>query len=277
MDKTKIEWADATWNPVTGCLHSCEYCYARGIANRFSKFEPRCGGEVIPDGTGTLVGSIWNTTHGETLHVFDGQPMRRERCGDFVKASYPYGFEPTLHRYRLDIPARWKHPRNIFVCSMADLFGAWVPDEWIVDVFAACAAAPQHNYMFLTKNTARYEELEGMEALPINNHLWYGSTVTTADDTFYGGKPYNTFASIEPIMERFHPYTKWVEAVNWIIIGAETGKRKSKIVPKRSWIEELCEAADAAGTPVFMKNSLIPIMGTDNMRREFPEGLVRTQ
>ena len=34
-DKTKIDWADATWNPVTGCLHGCEYCYARGIARRF--------------------------------------------------------------------------------------------------------------------------------------------------------------------------------------------------------------------------------------------------
>lgn len=33
--KTKIDWCDSTWNPVTGCLHGCEYCYARGIANRF--------------------------------------------------------------------------------------------------------------------------------------------------------------------------------------------------------------------------------------------------
>lgn len=27
--KTKIDWCDASWNPVTGCLHGCEYCYAR--------------------------------------------------------------------------------------------------------------------------------------------------------------------------------------------------------------------------------------------------------
>lgn len=33
--KTKIDWADSTWNPVTGCRHSCEYCYARKIAERF--------------------------------------------------------------------------------------------------------------------------------------------------------------------------------------------------------------------------------------------------
>lgn len=35
MNKTKIDWADMTWNPVTGCLHGCEYCYARKIAERF--------------------------------------------------------------------------------------------------------------------------------------------------------------------------------------------------------------------------------------------------
>ena len=26
MKKTKIDWADSTWNPITGCLHDCEYC-----------------------------------------------------------------------------------------------------------------------------------------------------------------------------------------------------------------------------------------------------------
>lgn len=31
MEKTKIDWAESSWNPVTGCLHGCEYCYARGI------------------------------------------------------------------------------------------------------------------------------------------------------------------------------------------------------------------------------------------------------
>ena len=33
--KTKIDWCDSTWNPVTGCLHECEYCYALRIAEQF--------------------------------------------------------------------------------------------------------------------------------------------------------------------------------------------------------------------------------------------------
>jgi hypothetical protein len=37
-----IEWAAWSWNPVTGCLHNCDYCYARDIANRLypQQFEP---------------------------------------------------------------------------------------------------------------------------------------------------------------------------------------------------------------------------------------------
>lgn len=38
-DKTKIEWTDATWNPVTGCTKvspGCDHCYAETIANRFT-------------------------------------------------------------------------------------------------------------------------------------------------------------------------------------------------------------------------------------------------
>ena len=28
MDNTRIDWADMTWNPVTGCRNGCRYCYA---------------------------------------------------------------------------------------------------------------------------------------------------------------------------------------------------------------------------------------------------------
>lgn len=35
MNKTKIEWTDYTWNPITGCKNNCSYCYARKISMRF--------------------------------------------------------------------------------------------------------------------------------------------------------------------------------------------------------------------------------------------------
>lgn len=40
MNRTRIEWTDYTWNPITGCLHGCPYCYARKISERFPKAFP---------------------------------------------------------------------------------------------------------------------------------------------------------------------------------------------------------------------------------------------
>lgn len=33
IHKTDIEWCSHTWNPVTGCKHGCEYCYARWLGS----------------------------------------------------------------------------------------------------------------------------------------------------------------------------------------------------------------------------------------------------
>lgn len=41
MNRTKIEWTDYSWNPVTGCKHGCWYCYAHKLFTRFGRsFEP---------------------------------------------------------------------------------------------------------------------------------------------------------------------------------------------------------------------------------------------
>ena len=43
MNRTKntIGWCDFSWNPITGCLNNCWYCYAKKIYRRFNRsFEP---------------------------------------------------------------------------------------------------------------------------------------------------------------------------------------------------------------------------------------------
>lgn len=257
-DKTKIEWADATWNPVTGCRHGCEYCYARRIARRY--------------GGATAYRSLpehfqWETEETGENHVIDEQLFHKDR---WHNAPYPFYFDPTFHRYRLDIPERWMKPRTIFVCSMADLFGEWVPFKWITEVFDACRKAPQHRYLFLTKNSHRYEDLDYMALLPHESNMWYGVTVTgeTSTITHYIQEG-NTFLSIEPMlgpvritgMERFR---------KWVILGAETGNRRGRVVPEKEWISDVAQDCDRLGIPVLMKDSLIPIVGEENMRREFP-------
>ena len=248
MNKTKIDWADMTWNPVTGCWHNCEYCYAGKIARRFAirtSYNMDIGGcEFDCSGKGCETGC---------MHILDGK-----------RTAYPYGFDPTFHRYRLDEPAKIKKPQNIFVCSMADLFGDWVPDEWIEKVFEACEKAPQHRYLFLTKNGKRYRDF----SIRQTENMWFGQTLTGIDGESLSYSGHNTFLSIEPILSEFKAVDMW-KKFQWVIIGAESGDRKGKVIPKREWIENIVNYCKERNVPVFMKDSLKKIWG-EPLVQEYP-------
>src|SRR3990167_4726541 len=84
-------------------------------------------------------------------------------------------FKPTFHPERLDAPMREKKPQRVFVCSMADLLGEWVPDEWIRRVLVAASEADWHTYFFLTKNPARYRLDNGWtNPLLLGENTWIG-------------------------------------------------------------------------------------------------------
>lgn len=263
MNGTKIEWCDMTWNPATGCRHDCGYCYARRMTARFSgRWDEERLRTVGGDGG---------------IHVLD-KPLFRHTTGKnrdvgvrSVVAPFPFGFDPTFHLYRLDQPAKRAKASTIFVCSMADLFGAWVPDEWIADVFDACRKAPQHRYLFLTKNPARYMELASTGLLPEDDDFWYGSTATTPDMEFWWSEHHNTFVSIEPMLEKFPSSGDCpAKKVGWVILGTMTGPGSKDHQPRREWVESLVADAKSADVPVFMKDSLISIVGKENMLRELP-------
>jgi protein gp37 len=145
---------------------------------------------------------------------------------------------------------------------MTDLFGAWVPDEWIKEVFKACEKAPQHRYLFLTKNPKRYIELAVEGVLVFGAEKWYGTTITDESDAgrvrimekaICESPLSNAFLSIEPLLGKIDIDSAALESINWLIIGAETGNRKGKIIPRREWVELICAAADKHRIPVFMK------------------------
>lgn len=201
MNKTKIEWCDYTWNPVTGCLHGCPYCYARKISERFK----------------------WNG-----------------------------GFHPVFHPDRLNDPAKVKKPQTIFVSSMGDLFGDWVPDEWIYDVVKACNLAPWHTYIFLTKNPARYNRLPA--AIFLGNK-WFGTSVTKQEDYHrimsIRSLPdwIKTFVSFEPLLEELDLD---LYNVNQVIIGAQTNPT---IEVTEAMVRPIGAAAGQS-IPVFCKDSM---------------------
>ena len=267
MNRSKIEWCDHTWNPITGCLHNCEYCYARIMTKRFSgdvRLNKMARGDYR---------TVKAADESCELYILD-KPMLNETGSSLV---YPFGFEPTLHRYRLGTLDNLKNGNNIFVGAMSDVFGKWVPDEWIAEVIQECINRPQHNYLFLTKNPNRYITY----GVPTQNtNMWYGTTITGPADMdrmgalIIDGK---TFVSIEPLLNRLtrEDIKLICKLSEWVIIGAETGKNSKKIIPEFEWINDIVLEADNVGVPVFMKDSLIPIVGESNMRRDFPEELKR--
>jgi protein gp37 len=218
------------------------------------RFEGRY--EEIFDGNGT--GSPYKT------HEMDTPTVKITKRNKFVKAAYPYGFDPTFYKYRLDEPQHTKKPQNVFVCSMADLFGDWVPDEWIREVFRACEMASRHRYFFLTKNPARYIELGSI----LSKRFWYGTTITKPNEEFWYSYNHNCFLSIEPIQESFE-INNSISNVDWVIVGAETGNRKGKVIPKREWIETIVEKCRKNFIPIFLKDSLAEIWG-EPLIQEYP-------
>lgn len=279
MENTKIDWCDSTWNPVTGCLHGCEYCYARRMIQRFA---PSRDEKLLAelDAITEYSNDVCNRMMflKAPIQVQNPENEKKRMC------PYPFGFTPTFHAYRLGEYARKTKSRNIFVCSMADLFGEWVPEPWIKMVFEDCKAAPQHNYLFLTKNPKRYVWLQYNGKLIKKDNMWYGASVTDRKswkkvvDAFGDIKcSYKLFLSIEPILENVALADKWNECaainyMNWVIVGAETGRRKNKVIPRREWIEQIVEDCRRYNTPLFMKSSLADIWG-EPLIQEFPEEL----
>jgi len=125
-DHTKIEWTDATWNPITGCSvvsPGCTNCYAMKLAGTRLQHHPSRAGLT----TMSKAGPVWNG-------------------------------EVRFNEEWLTQPLAWKRPRRIFVCAHGDLFHESVPDEWIDRVFAVMALAPQHTFQVLTKRSARMRQ-----------------------------------------------------------------------------------------------------------------------
>jgi len=141
---TKIEWASlglpkgVTWNPIrahntkTGkrgwhcekVSPACEHCYAEALNAKAGD----TGGTGLPYKPG-------HRQNGDTDIYLD---------------------EKTLLQ-----PLSWRAPRGVFVASMTDIFGDWVPDEWLDRIFAVAILTPQHRYAFLTKRCARQRAYMG--------------------------------------------------------------------------------------------------------------------
>ena len=191
--------------------------------------------------------------------------------------AWPQGFEPTVHFMRFADPLKMKKSQTIFVCSMADLFGEWVNDDWIGGIFASCAAAPQHTYIFLTKNPARIEQLavkSGFEEFMNSKNAWFGTSITGKEDSvdrlghLIASDLPNQFISFEPLLDypfNDNLYQGDLSGIRQVIIGAQTNPDQYVGL---EWVLKICKSADRAGAKVFMKDSLAGRWPDRELRRE---------
>lgn len=158
---------------------------------------------------------------------------------------------------------RNKKPKAVFMNSMSDV-GNWTQKQvWVV--FDAIRENPQHSYIFLTKGFCDEASLlklrDYYKSSMKRENIFIGKTV---DRSSQFSICHFDFLSIEPILEPINceliGLNAWLKCV---IIGAETGNRKGKIIPKKEWIDDIVKACDVHEIAVFMKESLREIMGDD--------------
>jgi protein gp37 len=240
MAKSKIEWTDVVWNPVTGCTkvsQGCKHCYAETMAKRL-------------------------------------KAMGRPEYQDVIGEDGRWNGTITLVKERLEDPLKWKKPRRVFVNSMSDLFHLEVPNNYIADVIGTMQRTPQHTYIILTKRPKRMMEyfiwLYDDEATALLPNVWLGVSVedqatanlripnllqTPAAVRFVSYEPALGPVDLKKVVNATRdsmPHTSRLSiGLDWIIMGGESGPGARPMHP--DWARNVRDQCQAAGVPFFFK------------------------
>lgn len=240
---TKIEWADETWNPVTGCSKyspGCTNCWAEAAANspRLLQFPQY---QKIKNWDGTI---------------------------EFVESA-------------LNKPAHWKRPRKIFVCSMSDLFHPNVKPAWHRAIFDVMLANPRHTYLLLTKRPSFIYSVLDRLSITSQSSIWLGCTAEDQANTNarryamqqLSEEGWTTWVSYEPALEKVD-FAGW-EFLDWLVIGGESGFGARPFVS--SWAKNVIQWCRQHDVAPFMNqmgsNSNLKVKGEGGDPLEWPEEL----
>lgn len=236
MNKTKIEWAEYTWNPIKGlCPVGCWYCYARNIYTRF-KLDPK------PTCSINELGAF-----GDRWHRGDGHE-KRDGCGP-------------------------RKTSRIFVCSTFELFHPEAA-RFRDDIFRVITGAPEHVFVILTKRPEYVDRPMPPNVwlgVSVTRHddFWRIDELTRA-------KADLRFVSLEPFLgdaDDAQDFTNCIQRdgkrrIDWIIIGRLTGHGHNYDPDLPSLKRIVCQAKKL-GIPVFLKNNLRDIWPSE-LIQEYP-------
>lgn len=182
-----------------------------------------------------------------------------------------FGWAPEVRFSEAAIDQMVEVPEGyrVFVGSTMELFGPWVPEEWMHKILGIVRARPKVTYIFLTK---RPENLARWNPWPRN--AWVGTTVTGCGDWATRTPKLAEvdapvrFVSLEPLLSHVCLTAKQLRdrKVGWLILGAQTPPSEAT-QPHPTWIRHIAKVADQAGIPVFLKDNL----NWHQQRREWPK------
>lgn len=227
---TKIEWAEETWNPVTGCTklsEGCAHCYAERMAKRLA------GRNGYPADSPFRV-----TLHLDRLQV----PMhwRKPRMvfvdsmGDLFHEHVPDWFIEKV----FETMAIASHHTFLVLTKRADrllanrtaLFSTVLPNVWLgVTAENQQQAMRRIPHLLETPAAVRFVSVEPMLG-PINAALWL---------PFF------------PFLSRLDRESIGTPALDWVIVGGETGPGARVMAPE--WARSLRDQCVEAGVPFFFK------------------------
>lgn len=168
------------------------------------------------------------------------------------QAKYAKGFEVSTHLKELRVPATWRKPSMVFVCSMGDLFHKDVPLEFLRQVFAVIKSTPQHTYQLLTKRSERLASIAPDLQWPKN--LWMGVTVENGDyvhriDDLAQVPAAVRFISCEPLLGPLSHLP--LDSIDWVIVGGESGPGARPMTS--GWVRDIRDQCLSKGVPFFFK------------------------
>lgn len=251
MQKTKIEWvrqynpttgkmeAGLTWNPIRGC------------------WGPQ-GSREKPN---------WCTW-------CYAKRFAERGMGEYGDWPPSERFTPRLIESHLYEPLLIEQPSMIFVCSMGEFFGPWVPAEWQFEILDVIKRCPQHIFILLTKSSSGFLRVKW----ELSPNVWIGVSIceekerlTRLEDLAFLLPIFQMrFVSYEPLLGPMGSpmVPPWLD---WVIIGALSLPGGKTRQPAKSWVMDILHEADRYEIPVFIKDNLdCEVMGIER-RQEWPK------
>jgi protein gp37 len=214
-DHSKIEWTDATWNPVRGCTKvspGCAHCYAERFAERFRgvkghPYEQGFDLRLVPQ----KLHEPFNWRSPRRVFVNSMSDLSHEAVpDDYIAAIADVMVRADRHTYQV-LTKRSDRMREMLKTSLnfaANKFHIW----WGVSVENKACGLPRIAHLRSSQAAVR-------------------------------------FLSIEPLLEDVGPLD--LSGIHWVIVGGESGFGARPI--RREWVISVRKQCRQNGVPLFFK------------------------